>query len=86
MNKGLLLWIAAFAGGLLLYSAYKGQNPLDTLTTSLDTGSGTLGHGGNPGPVPGSTTTAEHLMTVDDNGIHRTIPAVYRDNPHNYVP
>lgn len=99
--KSIVLWIAGFAGVVLIYSAYKDEHPTDIITGALGgtpTGAPKLSTvpapvGGGAGPPMVAASYDVPLIagndgyTYDANGnMVGTIPAVYSHSPATYIP
>lgn len=84
-GKGLLLWVAGFAGVLLLYSAYKGENPLTLIESYGNDPTPTKKHPHQThGAGGGGTHKAHQAAIVRGNGQFGTAPAAYT-NPSDYI-
>jgi len=99
-DKAIILWIAGFAGVVLLYSAYKGRTPITTITGSLSANDSSAGAGGSSGSSGGVATGGTALASpstaltanpdgyvYDGNGnVVGDIPPAYSANPASYIP
>ena len=85
-SKGILVWVAGFAGVLLLYGAYKDKNPLAMVTAYTA-----------PPPVAAPTTASSSATTTvdtvsggytyDRNGnVTGTVPPQYANSAPTYIP
>lgn len=84
-SKGILLWVAGFAGVLLLYAAYKDKSPLSILTNyagNVD--------GGQTDSVTRAATVAAVPITPNvqyqytDAGTV-DIPSTYAQSPETFI-
>lgn len=97
-SRGIILWVAGFAGVLLIYSAYKDKHPLTVLNSGI---SGATVPSGAASAQPSSsssatapdTATATPLTTGSDGYVYDAngnvvsqIPSVYAGNSQSYVP
>lgn len=85
-NRLLLLWVAAGAGMILLYSAYKGKSPLSVVEHYSDEKKPVtdLGPSISVPDLPGQTTVSQ--FTTDSNGFTVDIPPAYQGTPGTFIP
>jgi len=88
-QKGLLLWVGAAAGIILLYSAYKDENPLTVLNRYNGSGSDTgnkVGSAAFETPVMPALPAMPKMPAFDSNGLPVDAPSVYHESPATYIP
>lgn len=91
-TQGIVLWVAGFAGVLLIYSAYKGQHPLEVINSGIaPIPSGAASPVGDSSVTTqtdsASPLTASGGFVYDANGnVVSDVPSIYAKNPASYVP
>lgn len=92
-NRMLLLWIAAGAGVILLYSAYKGKSPTslvsnyaDGTTPVADLGTNSTALPTTPGDKVSASFSGDTGFTTDVNGFTVDVPSAYSDSPSTFIP
>ena len=87
----IILWIAAGAGVILLYSAYKGKSPTSVLGhyASEKKDNGTVPNLGTNVPSiptdPGGPAISASF-TTDSNGLTVDLPSAYQSSPSTFIP
>lgn len=87
-NRAFLLWIAIAGGGFLLYSAYKGKSPTETLTAYANNGTAGKTDSG-PSVTAPTVAGSDHVsssFTSDSNGYTVEIPPAYKNSPGTFIP
>lgn len=89
-NKEILLWVAGFAGVLLLVAAYKNKSVISILGQFGGTGTGKATAAGDGvtviAPASGGQYPGLVGSTFDANGLATDVPDAYSFSPGTYVP
>lgn len=84
-SKGLVTWVGAFSGALLLYAAYKGKSPLAVFKESI--GQGERSSGERSGDPSGDRTSGERgaVMALGSPDLASHLTGGYESSPATYI-